>query len=111
MGYPAPNDKRGGRMNTRSLVSCILLALAGGTAVQAQVPPVAAPDQLALLNSDNPREAANKKLVFDMYRAIVQGGHTEMAEQYFTPATSSTIRMSPVAATNWSDTSRRRGRC
>ncbi len=70
-------------MNPRHLVFCAALALAG--MAQAQVPPVAAPDQLALLKSDNPKEAANKKLVFDMYRAIVQGGHTEMAEQYFTP--------------------------
>jgi predicted SnoaL-like aldol condensation-catalyzing enzyme len=54
-----------------------------GTAL-AQVPPKAAPDQAALLKSDNPKEAANKKLVFDMWRALIQGGHTEMAEQYFT---------------------------
>jgi predicted SnoaL-like aldol condensation-catalyzing enzyme len=54
-----------------------------GTAL-AQVPPTAAPDQAALLKSDNPKEAANKKLVFDMWRAIIQGGHTEMVEQFFT---------------------------
>jgi len=72
-------------MSKRHLFLCAALAWAGVTAVHAQVPPVAAPDQLALLKSDNPKEAANKKLVFDMYRAIVQGGHTEMAEKYFTP--------------------------
>jgi predicted SnoaL-like aldol condensation-catalyzing enzyme len=41
-------------------------------------------DQKALLKSSDPKLAANKKLVFDMYRAIVNGGHTEMADQFFT---------------------------
>jgi predicted SnoaL-like aldol condensation-catalyzing enzyme len=50
----------------------------------AQVPPTAAPDQMALLKSADPKLAANKKLVFDMWRAIIQGAHTEMAPQYFT---------------------------
>jgi predicted SnoaL-like aldol condensation-catalyzing enzyme len=54
-----------------------------GTAL-AQVPPTAAPDQAALLHSKDPRLAANKKLVFDMWRAIIQGAHTELAPKYFT---------------------------
>jgi predicted SnoaL-like aldol condensation-catalyzing enzyme len=52
---------------------------------QAQVPPVAAPDQLALLKSPDPKLAANKKLVFDMYRAIVNAGRYDLAGKYFTP--------------------------
>jgi predicted SnoaL-like aldol condensation-catalyzing enzyme len=64
------------------IIVCLGMAL-GGTAL-AQVPPTAAPDQLALLKSDNPKEAANKKLVFDMWRAIIQGGHVEMVEKFFT---------------------------
>jgi predicted SnoaL-like aldol condensation-catalyzing enzyme len=51
----------------------------------AQVPPTPAPDQLALLKSSDPKLAANKKLVFDMYRAIIQAGRTDMAAQFFTP--------------------------
>jgi predicted SnoaL-like aldol condensation-catalyzing enzyme len=51
----------------------------------AQVPPTAAPDQAALLQSSDPQLAANKKLVFDMWRAIIQGAHTELAPTYFTP--------------------------
>ncbi|MGH8328379.1 MAG: nuclear transport factor 2 family protein, partial [Steroidobacteraceae bacterium] len=47
-------------------------------------PPQAAPDQAALLHSPDPRLAANKRLVFDMWRAIIQAGHTELAPQYFT---------------------------
>jgi predicted SnoaL-like aldol condensation-catalyzing enzyme len=60
------------------------IAIACASATYAQVPPVAAPDQAALLRSADPGLAANKKLVFDMWRAIIQGGHTEMAPQYFT---------------------------
>jgi len=63
-------------------VACGVLFLFG--AAHAQVPPTAAPDQMALLKSKDPKLAANKKLVFDMWRAIVQGGHTEMAPQFFT---------------------------
>jgi predicted SnoaL-like aldol condensation-catalyzing enzyme len=66
----------------RILCCGILLAATG--AVVAQVPPTPAPDQAALLQSQDPKLAANKKLVFDMWRAIIQGGHTEMAPQYFT---------------------------
>ena len=67
----------------RTLACCLLFA-AGNSTIWAQTPPVAAPDQLALLKSPDPKLAANKKLVFDMYRAIVNGGHYEMAEKYFT---------------------------
>src|ERR1700753_175304 len=62
----------------------VYLALATATASYAQVPPTAAPDQAALLKSQDPKLAANKKLVFDMWRAIIQGAHTELAPQYFT---------------------------
>jgi predicted SnoaL-like aldol condensation-catalyzing enzyme len=71
-------------MKTRHFILCAALALAAPL-LPAQAPPVPAPDQLALLKSSDPKLAANKKLVFDMYRAIVQGGHTETAQQYFTP--------------------------
>jgi predicted SnoaL-like aldol condensation-catalyzing enzyme len=60
------------------------LALAAGAA-HAQAPPTWVKDQQALLKSPDPKLAANKKVVFDMWRAIIQGGHTELAAQYFTP--------------------------
>ncbi len=50
----------------------------------AGVPPKAAPDQATLLRSEDPTLAANKKLVFDMWRTIIQGGHTELASRFFT---------------------------
>jgi predicted SnoaL-like aldol condensation-catalyzing enzyme len=40
--------------------------------------------QQALLKSDDPQVAANKKLVYDMYRAIVQGGQADRVAEFFT---------------------------
>lgn len=91
----------------KGIVGCaVLVALTGVAFVQAQppahsppaagIPPVAAPDQAALLHSDDPKLAANKKLVFDMWRAIIQGAHTELAPQYFTE---SYIQHNPNVAT------------
>ena len=60
------------------------MAMACAGVAYAQVPPTGAPDQAALLQSKDPKLAANKKLVYDMYRAIVQGAHTELATKYFT---------------------------
>ena len=67
----------------------ILGAFAGAAllhaAAFAQAPPTWVDDQASLLRSPDPKLAANKKVVFDMWRAIIQGGHTELAAQYFTP--------------------------
>jgi predicted SnoaL-like aldol condensation-catalyzing enzyme len=75
---------RNGRARLGKVLVCGLIALAGVGAAYAQVPPTAAPDQAALLKSADPQLAANKKLVFDMWRAIIQGAHTELAPKYFT---------------------------
>ena len=71
-------------MGLRTRMIGLGLALACACTAHAQVPPTAAPDQAALLKSSDPKLAANKKLVFDMWRAIVQGAHTELAPKYFT---------------------------
>lgn len=68
---------------TKTIISCGIL-LAATASAWAQVPPTPAPDQAALLQSPDPKLAANKKLVFDMWRAIIQGAHTELAPKYFT---------------------------
>lgn len=70
-------------MNIRNLLACCLIAAA--LSVHAQEPPVGVEDQQSLLKSSDPKLAANKKLVYDMYRAIVQGGRYELADKYFTP--------------------------
>jgi predicted SnoaL-like aldol condensation-catalyzing enzyme len=66
-----------------TLLGCGLALACAGT-LFAQVPPTAAPDQAALLKSSDAKLAANKKLVFDMYRAIIEAGRADMAPQYFT---------------------------
>lgn len=71
-------------MSFRTAFACSLLAAAVMPSALAQEPPVGVEDQQALLQSADPKLAANKKLVYDMYRAIVQGGRYEMAEQFFT---------------------------
>jgi predicted SnoaL-like aldol condensation-catalyzing enzyme len=69
-------------MKSKLILCAMAMALAG--AAHAQIPPTAAPDQAALLESKDPKLAANKKLVFDMWRVIIQGGRTDLAPQYFT---------------------------
>jgi len=46
------------------------------------VPPVVSQDHLALLVSADPRLAANKRLVYDMYRIVLQGGRWERAREF-----------------------------
>ncbi len=65
----------------KTLACCALLV---ASLAHSQAPPVAAPDQLKLLQSTDPKLAANKKLVFDMYRSIVNAGRTDLAEKFFT---------------------------
>jgi len=59
----------------------VLLAGLCSTA-HAQEPPVASTDQLAMLKSDDPHLARNKKLVFDFWRIVYEGGHMEDAPKY-----------------------------
>lgn len=65
---------------TRCLAPVLLLALLAPA--WGQVPVTAAPDQEALLASADARLAANKKLVYDFWREVFEGGHLELAEKY-----------------------------
>lgn len=65
------------------LLACAAIAACAAFAL-AQVPPVGVKDQGALLKSQDAKLAANKKLVYDMYRTIVNGGHYEQADKFFT---------------------------
>jgi predicted SnoaL-like aldol condensation-catalyzing enzyme len=47
-----------------------------------QAPVVAHPDQLALLHNDDPGLAANKRLLFDMWRTVLNAGHLERADEF-----------------------------
>ena len=48
------------------------------------VPVVAHPDQQALLQSKIPQLAANKRLVYDMWRTIILAGQVDKADTYLT---------------------------
>jgi len=48
-------------------------------------PLVVAADQRALLASSDPKLARNKKLVFDFWRIVYEGGHMERAAEFMTP--------------------------
>ena len=65
----------------------VLLLLAFGSTAHAAEPVVAAsPEaQRAMLRSDNPQLAANKKLVWDMWREFLQGGDIDAADKYLAP--------------------------
>ncbi len=72
-------------MKTSRFVLGAIVALLFTPLLHAQEPPVGVKDQLALLKSSDPKLAANKKLVFDMYRIILQGGHADRVAEFFTP--------------------------
>jgi predicted SnoaL-like aldol condensation-catalyzing enzyme len=46
------------------------------------VPPVVSQDHAALLASPDAKLAANKQLVYDMYRIVLQGGHWDRAHEF-----------------------------
>jgi predicted SnoaL-like aldol condensation-catalyzing enzyme len=68
-------------MKPQSLLLALLLTSLGAVA-HAQVAPVQGPDQLAMLKSDDPHLARNKRLVFDFWRIVFEGGHMDKAPQY-----------------------------
>ncbi|MES2300146.1 MAG: nuclear transport factor 2 family protein [Pseudomonadota bacterium] len=57
-----------------------LFLLAGGA--HAQVAVSAAKDQAKLLESRDAQSAANKRLVYDFWREVFEGGHMELADKY-----------------------------
>ncbi|MGA2550613.1 MAG: nuclear transport factor 2 family protein [Burkholderiaceae bacterium] len=61
----------------------IILGLGGPAAAQVAVS--AASDQEALLVSGDARLAANKRLVYDFWREVFEGGHLDLAPQYLAP--------------------------
>src|SRR5881394_1767600 len=60
-----------------------LSAALSGTAL-AQVPPEPHPDQARMLADTNPQLVANKRLVYDFWREVIEGGHIDRADRYLT---------------------------
>jgi predicted SnoaL-like aldol condensation-catalyzing enzyme len=69
-------------MNRLSLRVLLTLALCVPLAGIAQVPVQANPRHEQLLASADARLAANKRLVYDFWREVFEGGHMELAEKY-----------------------------
>jgi len=64
--------------------SIFTLALCLSLPTFAQVAVTANTDHKAMLASKDPKLAANKKLVYDFWREVFEGGHMELAPQYMT---------------------------
>ena len=62
----------------------------------AQVPVKPLAPQSELLKSNDPVLARNKKLVYDMWREFLEGGHMELAEKYLAE---DYMQHNPLAAT------------
>ncbi len=60
------------------VIACIVFK--SKTFGQAEVKPLA--DQKSLLQSTDPKLAQNKKLLYDFWREVFEGGHLELADKY-----------------------------
>lgn len=60
----------------------LTLAVALPLAAHGQVAAEAGRNQDALLKSSDPHLAANKRLVFDFWRSVLEGGHLELTDKY-----------------------------
>jgi len=73
-----------------------LIALIVSLPVQAQVPVTANPNHEQMLASTDPKLAANKRLVYDFWREVFEGGHLNLADRYMAE---SYIQHNPNVAT------------
>jgi predicted SnoaL-like aldol condensation-catalyzing enzyme len=64
---------------------CAFALLSLSALANAAEPVVAAKDQQALLKSSDPQLAANKKLVFDMWRTFLTAHHVDEADKFLAP--------------------------
>nr|WP_316641953.1 nuclear transport factor 2 family protein [uncultured Roseateles sp.] len=64
------------------LIALVALSSALSLPTQAQLPVQANPDHAALLASPDARLAANKRLVYDFWREVFEGGHMELVDKY-----------------------------
>lgn len=68
------------------LIAVLLMGLATGIgSAVAQVPVTPATNQEALLSSPDPKLAANKRLVYDLWRTLLEAGQLEKADQFLDP--------------------------
>jgi len=77
-----------------TIVALFLLLFSTESFAQLPVKPLA--PQSELLKSNDPVLARNKKLVYDMWREFLEGGHMELAEKYLAE---DYMQHNPLAAT------------
>ena len=69
-------------MKTSLSALCLVCVLVLSPAASAQVAVTAASNQEQLLASPDARLAANKRLVYDFWREVLEGGHLDLAPKY-----------------------------
>lgn len=69
-------------MRITPLALLLIAALAFTVPVRAQVPVTAEPDHGKLLASTDPQLAANKRLVYDFWRTVLEAGRIDEAGKY-----------------------------
>jgi predicted SnoaL-like aldol condensation-catalyzing enzyme len=70
---------------TTGMIAVLVAAAAPAMAQEKltmSVPPVVSQDHEALLASDDAQLAANKRLVYDMYRVVLQAGRADRAHEF-----------------------------
>jgi len=70
-------------MKQTSCLIAVFTVLLFANKAFSQLPVKPLADQKTLLQSNDPKLAENKKLVYDMWREFLEGGHFEVAEKYF----------------------------
>ena len=70
-------------MKNLTIAICTAASMLIATLSFAQLPVKPLAPQKKLLESKDKKLAANKKLVYDMWREFLEGGHMEVAEKYF----------------------------
>ncbi|MEP7267544.1 MAG: hypothetical protein ABI844_07930 [Saprospiraceae bacterium] len=72
-------------MNKKFIACAMIITVlfANNTFAQLPVKPLA--NQKTILQSNDPKIAQNKRLVYDMWREFLEAGHFEFVEKYFTP--------------------------
>lgn len=71
-------------MNKLRCAAALLLCLACSLTHAQGAPVRENPDHEAMLRSDDPQLARNKRLLYDFWRVVVEAGHLDQAEKYTT---------------------------
>ena len=67
----------------KCIVACVVaIAVLFANTIVAQLPIKPFANQKTLLQSNDPKLAANKKLVYDCWREVLEGGHMEFVDKY-----------------------------